>query len=235
MSKLHRLWPLVCGALVACATTQPLVDEGGEASVPLLSFEEACGEEGSLLAVCGAEQCAVYRCRDVAEEPLSGRVVRARGTGFGRGSGLANRYWGSAQGPLKNTQAVFIIPWGPRSQQELSPGQKLLQEDTKTKRTQVYERHHIFPREFEEWFEERGIDIDQYTLPLEVEKHRDIHRGAQGGPWNAAWRRYVEKNQGALKPDVMKYAGQLIYEFELFGVVVPYRPRGIPPPAVGGY
>jgi hypothetical protein len=118
MSKLLRLplWLLVCGALAACATTQPFVSEGEgcEASAQALSFEEACGEEGILLTVCGTEACAVYRCREVAAELMAGQVVPTKGVGFARPPGEAMRYWGSAQGLPKNSQPVFIIPWGPR-------------------------------------------------------------------------------------------------------------------------
>jgi uncharacterized lipoprotein (TIGR02269 family) len=234
MSKLRllSLWLLVSAALTACATTQPFVSEGEgcETSARLLPPEEACEEEGSLLAVCGTEACAVYRCREVAAELMAGQVVPTKHGGFARPPGEAMRYWGTAQGLPKNSQPVFIIPWGPQPQPELLPSQKQLLAEPKEQRTKVYEMHHIFPRELEEWFKEKGIDIDLYTMPLEVEEHRRIHRGERGGPWNAAWRKYQLENLGASKPEIMKYAGQLIYEFRLNGMIVPYRSRVLPPP-----
>jgi uncharacterized lipoprotein (TIGR02269 family) len=237
MSRLLRLWLLACSVLTACATTQPFVSEGEgcEASAQAVSFEEACEGEGSLLAVCGTEACAVYRCREVAAELMAGQVVPTRGGGLARPPGEAMRYWGSAQGLPKNARPVFIIPWGQGARPELLPSQKQLLAELKEQRTKVYEMHHIFPREFKEWFKEKGIDIDLYTMPLEVEEHRRIHRGANGGEWNAAWRRYQEKNLGASKIEIMKYAGQLIYEFRLYGLIVPYRPRVLPPPPSRGY
>ena len=55
-----------------------------------------------------------------------------------------------------------------------------------------------------------------------MEEHRRIHRGANGGPWNEAWRRYQKAHLGATKLEIELHAGQLIYEFKLYGVVVPY-------------
>jgi hypothetical protein len=69
-------------------------------------------------------------------------------------------------------------------------------------------------------------------MPLEVEKHRSIHRGANGGPWNAAWARFIHEHDGATTEEIFRFAGQLIYEFELFGPVLRYRkqmPQPIPP------
>jgi len=137
------------------------------------------------------------------------------------------RYWGSAQGLPKNSQPVFIIPWRPK------PRQELLLDAQQAQRTESYEMHHIFPREFKKWFGLKGIDIDQYTLPLEVEEHRSLHKGALGGPWNAAWREWILKNNGAQQPEIHQFAGKLIYDFGLFGRIVPYRPRTSPLPITG--
>jgi uncharacterized lipoprotein (TIGR02269 family) len=88
-----------------------------------------------------------------------------------------------------------------------------------------YERHHIYPQaeDLKGWFVEKGIDIHQWTLALEVEDHRRIHRGPKGGPWNEAWRRFRRANRGATKQEIELHAGRLIYEFNLYGVVIPYR------------
>jgi hypothetical protein len=57
---------------------------------------------------------------------------------------------------------------------------------------------------------------------LEVEEHRRIHRGAKGGPWNEAWRLFKKARPNATKLEIELHAGKLIYEFNLYGVVVPY-------------
>jgi hypothetical protein len=36
-------------------------------------------------------------------------------------------------------------------------------------------RHHVFPQEHRKWFEERGIDIDKYTLELDQGTHSALH------------------------------------------------------------
>jgi hypothetical protein len=95
---------------------------------------------------------------------------------------------------------VFIIPWKP--QPELRPSQKQMLEEQAAERNKPHEKHHIFPRAFRAWFTEMGIDIDQYVIPLEVEKHRSIHRGADGGPWNAAWRVHQGAQKGNARGDL---------------------------------
>ncbi len=238
MIRILWRWGLLLAtcALAACATTQPSWSEsaGDEDEGPAVSFEEACQEKSSLLALCAGKQCGVYRCHEVMQHLAVGQVVRTWGeveplaeVGVG-----AQRYWGSAQELPWDSQPVLIIPWDHKP--ELLPGQQKLLEEQAAERNKPHERHHIFPRALREWFAEKGIDIDEYVIPLEVEKHRSIHRGANGGPWNAAWRQFRDAHQdGATKEEIFRYAGQLIYQFELFGPVMPYWKQ--PPPLPQGY
>jgi uncharacterized lipoprotein (TIGR02269 family) len=125
---------------------------------------------------------------------------------------------------------VFIIPWDHKP--PLLPSQQKELEEAAKERNKPHEQHHVFPQALRKWFERKMINIDKYTIPLEVEKHRSIHRGANGGPWNAAWRKWTLANDGANPEEIFRYAGQLIYEFELFGPVLPYgkqRPQPLPP------
>jgi hypothetical protein len=55
-------------------------------------------------------------------------------------------------------------------------------------------------------------------------------RGPNGGPWNAAWDKFIRENDDATQEEIFRYAGQLIYEFELFGPVGPYWRRPSPKP-----
>jgi uncharacterized lipoprotein (TIGR02269 family) len=235
---LRWMWLLVCSALAACATTSspwtelPDDDDAGE----VVSFEEACAEDSSLVALCAGERCGLYRCQEVMEREGAGRVVLARGGALvlpGPQVGV-QRYWGSAQELPQDSRPVFIIPWQ-NHKPELLPSQKKLLEEQAAERNQPHERHHIFPRAFRKWFTDRGIDIDEYVIPLLVQKHRSIHRGENGGPWNAAWRKFINthRDKDVPKEEIYRYAGQLIYEFELFGPVVPYWKQ--PPPLPQGY
>ncbi len=230
---------LLLGVLAACATTQPFESEraGDEDEGAALSFEAACAEPSSVLALCAGKQCGVYRCREVMRQLTVGRVVRTWGeveplaeVGVG-----AQRYWGSAQELPWDSQPVFIIPWDSRPPPLLPSQQKLLEEQA-AERRKPHERHHIFPQAFREWFTKQGIDIDEYVMPLEVEKHRSIHRGANGGPWNAAWDRFIKAHTDLppSKEEIHRYAGQLIYEFGLFGPVRPYW-KQLPQPWLPGY
>jgi uncharacterized lipoprotein (TIGR02269 family) len=242
------LWLLlVSGVLAGCAGVPHSVGQGeAGCEQEAASFEEVCQQESSLLALCEGRQCAAYRCREVAEYFSYGQVVRTQavvrppprppgppprpptepGIGTGPEPGTdAWRNWGSAQKLPWQLQPVFIIPWGDTSPPLLKPGVVELWVRQEGQRDKPYERHHIYPQEQElkKWFERKGINIHQWTLALEIEEHRRIHRGPNGGAWNEAWRRFKRANEDATKQEIELHAGKLIYEFNLYGVVVPYR------------
>ncbi len=224
------VWLLVLNGLAACATIQPSEAEspGCEVAAEAVPFQIACNEERSLLVLCDGQQCSLYRCRVVMEHLSTGRVVPTKGGALLRPGtqGGTQRYWGSAQELPWNEQSVFVIPWGSRP---LLPSQQKELADTAEERSKPHEQHHIFPRAFRVWFTEKGINIDEYVMPLLVEKHRSIHRGVNGGPWNAAWDKFIRENRNASPEEIYRYAGQLIYEFELFGPVKPYWRHPIRP------
>jgi uncharacterized lipoprotein (TIGR02269 family) len=222
-------WALVAVASVACATAPVSASEsaGCEEVAETFSFQEVCSQESSLVAVCAGEQCGLYRCQEVMGSLPAGRVVLARFPvgGPSNPQAGAQRNWGSAQELPQDTRPVLIIPWGHKP--PLLPSQQKMLEEWAKERRKPHEKHHIFPQAF---------NIDEYVIPLEVEKHRSIHRGANGGPWNDAWRRFIEDRQDpekVSKEEIYRYAGQLIYEFQLFGPVVPYWKQ--PPLLPQGY
>lgn len=223
------LWLLAAGVLAACAAI-PISDvesPGCEVATETFSFEEACADESSLVPLCGGEQCGLYRCREVQEHLPEG-VVLTRGGGLSLPivGGGAQRNWGSAQELPTDSQPVFVIPW--RHRLPLLPSQIQALKEAEVERKKPHEKHHIFPQAFKPWFFQKGINIDEHLILLEVQKHRSIHRGERGGPWNAAWFEWIMGHQGSEKEEIFRYAGQLIYEFELFGPVLPlYRQ---PPP-----
>jgi uncharacterized lipoprotein (TIGR02269 family) len=231
------VWLLLSGVLVGCAAVPHSVreEQAGCEQEPA-SFEEMCQQEGSLLAVCEGQQCAVYRCWEVAEYLKVGQVVRAQAMArppprpppvpppLPEAGPGAQRHWGSAQGVPQPVLPVFTIPWNKTSPPLLAPVPLEALEGGEESRTKPYEKHHIYPQapDLKRWFESKGINIHQWTLALEVEDHRRIHRGANGGPWNEAWRRFRKANDRATKLEIELHAGKLIYEFNLYGVVVPY-------------
>lgn len=236
-SMLRRwLWLLVCTGLTACAAAQPVVREEDEEQQESASFEQLCAEDGSLLPLCEGPRCGLYRCREVMARRTVGRVVPAFAEEMvlPLPGGAAQRYWGSSDGLPENSQPVFIIPWGPKP--PLLPSQQKLLEEQEAERRKPHEKHHIFPQEerLKKWFESKGINIHEYTMPLLVEVHRRIHQPPPGGAWNAAWWKYRTEHPDAPKEEIMRYAGQLIYEFGLAGPVVPYYRRWTLPPPIGG-
>jgi uncharacterized lipoprotein (TIGR02269 family) len=238
MSKLllRWTWLWLLGALVACAAAQPAggqdADAGDEGEP--VSFEEACADEGSLLALCSGTQCGVFPCREVMARLPEGRVVRTWAeveplaeVGVG-----VQRYWGSAPEWPWDTRPVFIIPWDHKP--PLLPSQQLMLAEQAAERNRPHEKHHVFPQAFGWWFSRQGINIHEYVIPLEVTKHRSIHRGERGGPWNAAWEEFIRAHPTPpSKAEIFRYAGQLCYQFELFGPVLPYWKQ--PPPLPAGY
>ncbi len=250
MSGAKQWWLLACGLLAACAATRPIesTTDGCEAASEAASFGQLCAEDATLVLLCDERQCGAYRCHEVAEHLTAGRVVLARyprpplPTSPGQGSTSTQlpplpspgpgveRYRGSAQPGPGNAQAVFIIPWGPQPQPELLPSQKHLLAEAEAHREKSYEGHHIYSRAFRRWFTEQGIDIDAYILPLEVSEHRRIHRGPDGGPWNEAWRKFIKANPDPTIEEIHRHAGQLIYEFGLFGPILSYKLWTLHPP-----
>jgi uncharacterized lipoprotein (TIGR02269 family) len=229
-------WLLAAVVLAACATTTSGSEGlGCEESAQAALFEEACADERLLVPLCAGGQCGLYRCGEVKEHLSLGRVVLARGAVavLPNPAAGAQRNWGSAQELPQDTRTVFIIPW--RHEPPLLPSQQQMLDEAAKERRKPYEQHHIFPQMFRLWFTQQGIDIDEYVILLEVEKHRSIHRGAKGGPWNAAWDQFIRAriNVKVSKEEIHKYAGQLIYEFELFGPVM--RFGHLPAPLPPGY
>jgi uncharacterized lipoprotein (TIGR02269 family) len=228
----YWLWLLLSRLLVGCAAAPYAVgpEETGCEQEPA-SFEEVCYQEDTLLAVCEGGQCAAYRCWEVAEYLKVGQVVRTRGAirpqlprpqPSPQTRAEVGTPWNGPQGLPQHVQPVFITPWNASSPALLPPGKVKFLAGHEQPRGKPYEKHHIYPQALKAWFTDKGIDIHQWTLALEVEEHRRIHRGPNGGPWNAAWRRFRDDNLVATKLEIELHAGKLIYEFNLYGVVVPY-------------
>jgi uncharacterized lipoprotein (TIGR02269 family) len=242
MSKGLRgwMWLVLSTALTACAATQPVLLGEAEEQEEIGSLEEWCEEEGSLIALCGAQRCGLYRCREVMEELKPGRVRLAQmieGEVLPGPGSSVQRYWGSAEALPETVQPVLLIPWNAQPP-HLLPSQEKLREEQEAERRKPHEKHHIFPQEpgLKEWFGFKKINIHEYTMPLPIDLHRRIHhQPPAGGDWNEAWRRYQKGHRDAPKEEIMRYAGQLIYEFGLAGPVIPYYRRWTQPPPIGGY
>lgn len=92
-----------------------------------------------------------------------------------------------------------------------------------------WEKHHLFPQaeDLARWFDQQGVKIHNYTMPIPRDVHQRIHRGGdRGGAWNDAWRAFMRVNPRASPEEIFKYAGMLIHRFDLIGgPIQPYYSR----------
>lgn len=223
---MNRLLLLLCGVLLACASGTP-AQPGWAQSQAYAS--EAPQRDPCVTLLCGKNACGLYRCEDVRP----GRIVRAQAVApmpvpepmeepFPTPA-TPQRYWGSAQGLPGDAEPIFIIPWN-----QASPEPQAVEEGGE-KDTRTYVKHHVIPRMFEKWFKRKRIDIHEWTLIVERSIHQRIHAGAKGGPWNAAWKQYIDdEGERASKQDIHVFALKLILRFELSGPVVPYYRKLLP-------
>ncbi|WP_395854037.1 DUF2380 domain-containing protein [Cystobacter fuscus] len=86
-------------------------------------------------------------------------------------------------------------------------------------------RHHVLPREFREWFEQRGftgeMSIDRFCVKIERASHEAIHGGGdwrQGRRWPGEWNQLI---MGALR-DAEAEAGRMLTRSEILKVVAEY-------------
>lgn len=83
-------------------------------------------------------------------------------------------------------------------------------------------RHHVLPQEYRGWFEQRGfegaMDIAQFCVRLEAEKHQAIHGGGNwrlGRTWPGAWNRML---RDALQRTERR-AGRMLTRNEILDIV----------------
>jgi RHS repeat-associated protein len=94
-------------------------------------------------------------------------------------------------------------------------------------------RHHVFPQPYRRWFRQRGIDIDQYTLPLDQGTHEALHYGGGpgrgGGWWNDTIMQILRAQEAALgrqltPSEILQVGAQMRRRAGLSHVkCVPYR------------
>ncbi|MCP3164997.1 SitA6 family polymorphic toxin lipoprotein [Myxococcus qinghaiensis] len=217
-------WALcVCVLLLACASTAPGVEDVGglltEASQD--ASAEACAEEseseaGCIAPACAGDTCGLFRCEDLASPP-----VALRGSLPARPGTAPQRLYGAAQ-PLPGRGPALVIEW---HRKEELPSQTRLRKAYSEWASRPKEKHHIFPRAFERYFDARGINIHEYALAIDVAHHRKIHEGPGGGPWNQEWRAYIERRQGSRPPrrdELFAQASGMIVRYGLVGMPMSY-------------
>ncbi|HEY9284959.1 MAG TPA: SpvB/TcaC N-terminal domain-containing protein [Pyrinomonadaceae bacterium] len=82
------------------------------------------------------------------------------------------------------------------------------------------DRHHIFPKEHQKFFQSRDIDIDQYTAEMSRGEHSAVHTMG----WNSEWKKFMDANPGATEQQVFEQAGRMMDKYKLNKhPLVPYQ------------
>lgn len=101
-----------------------------------------------------------------------------------------------------------------------------------------YNLHHGYPRDFRDFFYERGIDIDNpqnmFELPqsLHTRLPDGIHTGPYPESWNGRWDDWIANHPNATRDEIIRFREQLAREFDIedyLGQAPPVAPPGIPP------
>ena len=58
------------------------------------------------------------------------------------------------------------------------------------------ERHHLLPKQFENYFKRADLEIEEYTVDLSRSDHRLKPDGLHTGPdnWNSVWKKFIDDN-----------------------------------------
>ena len=135
------------------------------------------------------------------------------------------RWWGVPLGASTGAEPVFEIPWHNwKTREKLTL--KEYHSHCLVPPREPFEKHHIFPQQevLAIWFTSRHIDIHAYTIRLPKSFHAWLHSGgAQGGQWNAAWRKFMDENRNASAEDMWRFAGELMIRFGVNGPLMPYN------------
>jgi len=211
MKALHTFWlSLLAVSWLGCSTVTPPVQQAWDAAATVEC--EAPHEDQCVTLLCMGDTCGFYPCEDMPGEVALARFPPGRppAAAASPGSGPRRNLGGAQQLP-KGAVMVFSN-WSGGPERLIPPSHRLT--------PGRWEKHHIFPqaKELARWFKEQGVEIHHYTLPIPRELHQRIHgNDGRGGPWNQAWRDFMQANQRASPEEIYKHAGELIYRFQLIG------------------
>ncbi|MCY0996736.1 TIGR02269 family lipoprotein [Myxococcus sp. MISCRS1] len=214
-----RMWVAAAWLLIGCATTDSghvalLGDEAGPSASECAAEAD---EAGCTVVACESETCGLYRCEDVASPPLA-----LRGSAPARAARAPQRNWLPSM-PMAGREPVMVFKW---NRAEELPSQARLRKAYSEWASRPKEKHHIFPRALEGYFAERGINIHEYALAIDVAHHKRIHEGQYGGPWNRDWREFIarveEDGSPAKRWELMEQAGYMVQKYGLVGMPMSY-------------
>ena len=81
----------------------------------------------------------------------------------------------------------------------------------------VIEDMHLLPRQFADKFERVGLDIKDYTIPMERGAHRlkpdGLHTGSEN--WNKVWRDFFNEHKNPSKQEILDHLAKMRKDFGL--------------------
>ena len=78
------------------------------------------------------------------------------------------------------------------------------------------EEHHVFPQKYKNYFQSKGINIDEYVVRIDREEHKVAHgKGNFFENWNSHWGKWIEQNPNASSQSVFEQAGKMMDEYGL--------------------
>ena len=222
------LLPLTFAVLLlsACAATSPTMSAWEDVERDDATTCEAPSSDECVVLACDEGECGVFSCEDLdpealAQASLAYSVELARFRPPPRGPGTQRNWRRVGLRADARPRMAFhfsyrhgYLPAFPRLEGKLI-------------------RHHLFPQaqEFRDWFRDNGINVHAWTMVIPEQVHLRIHRGANGGPWNAAWRQFKDANKSGRVPqeEMLRKAFELAYRFDIVGPIMPYGHQLVPP------
>jgi hypothetical protein len=84
--------------------------------------------------------------------------------------------------------------------------------------------HHLMPRQYKEFFNKQGINIDDHTVSLgELSHLRGVHGNGLGnmpGKWNQQWGNWIEANPNATAANIYQQLGTMMDRYGLSGIPI---------------
>jgi RHS repeat-associated protein len=83
----------------------------------------------------------------------------------------------------------------------------------------VNEIHHLLPQsgKLKPFFERAGLNIEDYTIPLDKTLHRlrpnGIHTGPTADSWNGVWKQFFDQNPNATKEEILNQLEKMRRDF----------------------
>ncbi|MCP3097283.1 TIGR02269 family lipoprotein [Myxococcus sp. K15C18031901] len=230
MAVLRSWWVVLLLLLVGCASAPvagrldlPREDDSAEACAEAAEEDD---DEGCITLACDGDTCGLYRCEDVSSAPMAFRTAGTAAPMAGVGTS-PQRYWGAPQlMPGREPVLVFHI-----ERPEELPTTKALRKARAEWERAPKEKHHIFPRAFEAYFNRQGINIHEFAFAIDVKRHKALHSGERGAPWNAEWEAHIWRLErereaglprGEIRRRLFEFAGGMIQKYRLVGMPMSY-------------